>query len=415
VLTDFALPDEALSPNSPITHELQLADMTALLSMYEELLGPELFPWEQGWKQDGHIPQACRALLETRFTSAAELGDAFEDTYQTLANRGTVDLAAHFTETSNDLDPPVPLPNVGDTLGKCVLTAKIGEGSTGVVYKAQHQTLGIEVAVKVLSTVSHSQQELVGQFQAEARTLARLNHPNIVRIWDFENQVGHLPYLILEYIDGQNLAELLKMRRSLTPAEALPLFTQVVAGLKAAHQQAGLIHRDIKPANVLLSRDGIVKVADLGLASILDNEKELAAKIAGTPAYMPPEQADGIQWTDLRSDIYSLGVTMYETVTGRVPFVGKSRTELLYRHAFEKPIPPAQLVTAVPQAFSAVIMKMLEKKPDDRFRSYDELLAAMTGHHSLNSLPQTKEPSKDSTPSRLASIKRLFTRPKTTR
>lgn len=410
VLTDFALPDEALSPNSPLTYERQQSDVQALLRVYEELLGLNRLPWEQGGPPSA--PAGCVAILENSYSSASELAEALDDVADSLTNQHTVSLASHVLETMEELTPSLPLPNVGDTLGKCVLTAKIGVGSTGVVYKAMHQTLGVDVAVKVLSTVTHTQQELVGQFRAEAQMLARMNHPNIVRIWDFENRADCLPYLILEFVDGQNLAELLKIRRQLPSAEAIKLFTQVVGGLQAARQQTGLIHRDIKPANILLNRDGIVKVADLGLSSILENEKELTAKIAGTPAYMPPEQADGIHLTDVRSDIYSLGVTLYETVTGRVPFAGKSRTELIYRHALEKPLAPAQIVDTIPIQLSNTILKMLAKLPDDRFQNYDELLAAFSGATPMSKEPVAKEPHKDVTPSRLASFKRLFTRPK---
>jgi serine/threonine protein kinase len=447
MLTDFSLPDGALSPHSPITTILQQADVAALLGIYGELLGPELFPWEQNWSAHENVPTQCRALSQRHFASAVSLADALEEVLssftrlskeeviptfvvtsddpatatdvveekviQTSHHVSTLDVAAHFFETTQEDEQRISLPKVGDTLGKCLLTGKIGEGSTGLVFRAMHQTLGIQVAVKVLATVAHSHQELAGQFQAEAQMLARLNHPNIVRIWDFENRDDQLPYLILEYIDGQNLADLIKMRGTLTVPEIIVLFTQAVTGLKAAHQQTGLIHRDIKPANILLASDGTVKVADLGLASILENEKDLTAKIAGTPAYMPPEQFDGIKRTDHRSDIYSLGVTMYEAATGVVPFRGKSRTELIYRHASEPPLAPEQLNPAIPVGLSAIILKMLAKKPEDRFQNYDSILGAL---NALASATAAKNNMNQGNPKessgKLSSLKRLLFRAK---
>ena len=367
LLSDFALPDEALVPRSSVAPALQRADVGALAAVYAGLLGDA-----------AAVPAVCRDITHREFASAAALADALDAATAALSARQTTHNDSIFTPTEHDIDEKL-IPRIGDVLGKCRLTAKIGQGATGVVFRATHQTLGIDVAVKVLSSVTQTQEELAGQFSAEARMLARLNHPNIVRIWDFETGSDAPPFLVLEYIDGQNLDEYLQTRGAVPAEHAVPLFAQVVAGLAAAHRQAGLIHRDIKPANILLGANGEVKVADLGLASILETEKELVSQVAGTVAYMPPEQANGVIGLDHRSDIYALGATMYHAVTGGLPFTGRSRMEVMFKHASVTPVPPDQREPSVPPGLSAVVMKMLAKKPEDRYQTYDELLAALAG------------------------------------
>jgi len=232
--------------------------------------------------------------------------------------------------------------SLGATLGKCVLLEKIGQGSTGTVYRALHKTLNIPVAVKVLHfDDSDNDRQLYDRFQTEARLLAQLNHPNIVRVWDFEDD-AHAPYLVLEHVEGLSLEELIRQSGRLLLDRALPLMRQVTQSLAAAWK-LGIVHRDVKPANILVARDGTAKLADLGLALLVENraatDLTVGNSLAGTVAYMPPEQASGRQ-VDHRSDIYALGATFYHVVTGRFPFEGRSRLELLLKHAQEAPCRP---------------------------------------------------------------------------
>jgi serine/threonine protein kinase len=392
LLADFALPDEALVPRSSQTPQLQRADVSALVGVYAGLLGDK-----------SGVPAVCRDVARREFATAATFADALDVAAASMSARPTAHNDSIFAPTEVFDDKPTP--RIGERLGKCLLAAKIGEGATGVVFRATHQTLGIDVAVKVLSSVTQSQDELAGQFSAEARMLARLNHPNIVRIWDFETAADAPPFLVLEFVDGQNLDELIQTRGSLPADQAVPLFTQVVAGLAAAHRQAGLIHRDIKPGNILLGLNGEVKVADLGLASILETEKELTSRVAGTVAYMPPEQANGVIGLDLRSDIYALGATMYHALTGGLPFTGRSRAEVMFKHASVAPVPPDQREPSVPPGLSAVVVKMLAKKPEDRYQTYDELLAALAACDA----PAAPKPTSGAT-AKGSLLRRLFSR-----
>jgi ferredoxin/tRNA A-37 threonylcarbamoyl transferase component Bud32 len=270
---------------------------------------------------------------------------------------------------------------IGATLGKCMLLEKIGQGATGTVYRAMHKTLNIAVAVKVLQfDDSESDRHRYTKFQSEARLLAQLNHPNIVRVWDFEAD-PFAPYLVLEHIEGLSLDELIRQSGRLQVDRAVPIIEQVAQALAAAWQ-LGVVHRDVKPANILLARDGTAKLADLGLALIVENEpngssKEAGPGLAGTVAYMSPEQAARADSVDHRSDIYALGATFYHAITGRFPFSGRTRIELLYKHANEPARPPQEIVPDLPAAVSAVILRMLAKKPENRFQDYADLRAAL--------------------------------------
>jgi hypothetical protein len=274
-------------------------------------------------------------------------------------------------------------PRAGMSLGKCLLTEEIGRGGSSVVFRGLHRALGIPVAVKVLLGGSPAESRVQTLFRREARLLARLNHPNIIRVLDFEDE-GAFPYLVLEYVEGLSLGELIQQSGRLQSDRAVDLFLQVCRGLSFA-AEAGVIHRDVKPQNILLARDGAAKVADLGLAQVVEGrlngqfQSNLStAMLVGTVAYMSPEQAAGSR-LDHRSDIYSLGATLYHAVTGRVPFRGKAPTQVLLKHASEPPTPPHLVAPHVSAALSAVIVRMLAKDPADRFQTYAELTAALAG------------------------------------
>ncbi|MBY0526798.1 MAG: protein kinase [Gemmataceae bacterium] len=269
---------------------------------------------------------------------------------------------------------------LGRVLGKCLLVERIGQGATGVVYRALHRTLNIPVAVKVLQFDDSAQdRSLFDRFQTEARLLAQLNHPNIVRVWDFEED-PHAPYLVLEYVEGLSLAELIQQSGRLCQDRAIALVTQIAEALAAAWK-VGVVHRDVKPGNILLARDGTAKLADLGLALVVEQrlsadrkEEGNGERLAGTVAYMAPEQA-ATGRVDHRSDIYALGATFYHAVTGRLPFGGRTRMEVILKHSREPLQPAHEACGDLDPTASAIIARMMAKAAEDRYQTCEELLA----------------------------------------
>ncbi|MBA4187540.1 MAG: hypothetical protein C0467_05920 [Planctomycetaceae bacterium] len=269
---------------------------------------------------------------------------------------------------------PADTAEVGSTLGKCLLTGILGKGGRGTVFSALHTTLNIPVAVKVLQADDRDDQEHRQELQNEAQLLARLNHPNVVRVLDFDHTA--IPYVVLEFVEGPSLAELIGQTGGLRSERAIDVILQAARGLAAAWELS-IVHRDIKPANILLTRSGVVKVADLGLA--LDSDRPDPDAVSGVPlgtcAYMAPEQARGTGKADFRSDIYSLGATLYHAVTGQLPFSAKNPREMLFKHA-TSPLVPAHEVAPghVDPRLSNVISQMMAKEPGERFSSYKSLI-----------------------------------------
>ncbi len=271
--------------------------------------------------------------------------------------------------------------SIGATFGKYLLTGQLGQGSSALVYRATHTKLDIPVALKLMRV--EARPEIWDQFQREARLLARLNHPNILRLWDFDNQPS--PYLATEYVDGLNLLELLRQSGPMRPDRVVEIARQCTLGLIEAWQH-GIIHRDIKPANLLLTRQGGVKIADLGLAALLHQPDEdprfhIGSELAGTAAYMAPEQARRSTELDHRSDIYALGATLYEALTERLPFPGRSIQEVLLKHNIATLVPPHEIAPHVPQSLSTVVVKMMARRPEDRYQTGEALLDALDSVH----------------------------------
>jgi hypothetical protein len=266
----------------------------------------------------------------------------------------------------------------GDMVGKCKLVELIGSGGNGKVFRAVHSMLNICVAIKVLrpDLVRGRNSKLTAKFVAEAQTLARLNHPNIVRILDFD--YDPVPHLVLEFVEGMSLSELINQSGSLRSDRAIDIVLRAADGLHVA-RKAGIIHRDVKPANILLSREGVVKLADFGLAIDVDAKPDSYKEPLGTVAYISPEQIMNPGKVDQRSDIYSLGATFYHMVTGRVVYPTKNAYEAMMMHMQERPIAPIELAPEVPKMVSDLIMKMLAKSPDERFQTYDSLRATLRG------------------------------------
>ena len=222
---------------------------------------------------------------------------------------------------------------VGRILGGCDIHEKIASGGMGVVYKATQLNLGRTVAVKILAEDLSNDATFVRRFMLEARAAAQLSHPNVVHINDVGQYHG-IYYFVMEFIDGDNLREVLQTEEKLPARRALEIARQVCEALQHAHKR-GIIHRDIKPENIMLTSEGVVKLADLGLAKRVDvdavDSLTHAGSVLGTPFYMPPEQAKDFSKVDCRSDIYSLGVTLYRTISGEVPYRGRTPIEVMIK------------------------------------------------------------------------------------
>ncbi|HWE36127.1 MAG TPA: serine/threonine-protein kinase [Isosphaeraceae bacterium] len=255
----------------------------------------------------------------------------------------------------------------GFKVDKYLLLDLIGQGGMGRVYLARDTRLGRRVAVKVLSRERMNNPRAVARFQREGRVGAQLQHENLVRIYD-EGSAGGVCYLIMEYIEGRNAGQLAADLGRLPPAAAASLTRQVALGLEHAHQK-GLIHRDVNPWNILVTKDGTAKLADMGLAIDVDDEEVVTRDGAtvGTFDYISPEQARHSRNVDTRSDIYSLGCTLYHLLTGRVPFPCPSLPEKLFAHHSTQPDPILPQAPGVPPALEAVALKMMAKAPEDRY------------------------------------------------
>ena len=285
--------------------------------------------------------------------------------------------------------PPEP----GAVLGKCELLSELGRGASSIVYRAYHRALGLEVVLKVLMQ-EHDDADSHRQLTInEARLLARLNHPNILRVFDFTDY-GRWPHLVVELVDGQPLDRLIRDRRVLPTEDALPLICQAAEALGYAHATLGVVHCDLKPENILLTRDLQVKIADFGLAksTLTADTNRLFANgaVAGTPSYIAPEQVQGGRAAcDHRSDIYSLGATLYHAVTGRTPFNDPDPVQLMVKRLSEAPIPPHLVNPKVERRISQFIMSMMARDPQNRMQSWDEVLEL------LGDLLETLAPSTD--------------------
>lgn len=266
---------------------------------------------------------------------------------------------------------------VGRTISHYRIIEKLGAGGMGVVYKAFDEQLTRYVAVKLLPSQEQSDEERL-RFLQEARAASALDHPNICTIFDAGEHEGQL-YMAMAYYDGETLRQRIG-RGALPSAEALDIATQVAQGLLRAHE-AGIVHRDIKPANIIITSRGLAKILDFGLARITSEPRITKPQTAlGTPAYMSPEQIRGE--SDWRSDIWSLGVVLYEMLTARLPFDAPNSHSMIFAILHSDPKPVSALFPAVPRWLDDVVMRMLAKDPRDRYGSLSEVLAALASHRS---------------------------------
>jgi beta-lactam-binding protein with PASTA domain len=251
-----------------------------------------------------------------------------------------------------------------------VIKRKLGSGGMADVYLAEDQELGRRVALKLLDERHASDEQFVERFRREAQSAAGLNHPNIVSIFDRGRAEGTY-YIAMEYLDGRTLKELL-VRNGPTPIPiAIDYARQILGALSFAHRN-GIIHRDIKPHNIIVGSDGRLKVTDFGIARSGASQMTEAGSIVGTAQYLSPEQARGAP-VDPRSDLYSLGIVLYEMLTGHVPFTGDTPVEIAMKHLSQVPEPPSKLRPEVPHDLDAVVMRSLAKDPDQRYASAEEM------------------------------------------
>jgi serine/threonine-protein kinase len=263
------------------------------------------------------------------------------------------------------------------TVGKYVITDLIGRGGNGIVYKAEHRLMRRVVALKTLDTRSlHRAAEAVARFQREIDIAGRLEHPNVVRALDILQTRTHT-YLVLEYVTGQDLAAVVKERGPLPVAQAVGHLIQAAAGLDYVHRQ-GIVHRDVKPGNLLLTWDGLVKLSDLGLAKSYrdhaDSDLTVKGLCLGTPEYMAPEQVEDAHAADPRSDIYSLGATLFHLLTGQLPVKGNSYWHRLQHLLTAPPRPLLEARSDAPPRLAAVVDRMRERNPLARPASAEEVI-----------------------------------------
>jgi serine/threonine protein kinase len=263
--------------------------------------------------------------------------------------------------------------------GRYELDGIVGRGGMAEVYRARDIRLDRIVAVKTLREDLARDQTFQARFRREAQSAASLNNPSIVAVYDTgEDNTGgsHVPYIVMEYVDGRTLRDLLRDDRRLLPERALEITDGVLRALEYSHR-SGIVHRDIKPGNVMLTRSGQVKVMDFGIARAVSDAQATmtqTAQVIGTAQYLSPEQARG-ERVDARSDLYSTGCLLYELLTGRPPFLGDSPVAIAYQHVRENPIPPSRVDPEVPQWADAIVLRAMAKDPRDRYQSAAEMRA----------------------------------------
>ncbi len=277
------------------------------------------------------------------------------------------------------------MPQLGDVIADKYRLEKVaGEGGMGVVYVAEHLVLGQRVAVKILLPDAATSESTVERFSREARTAARVNSEHVARVLDAGSTANGAPFLVMEFLDGCDLEELLKLQKTLPANEAVDYAVQALEGLAHAHA-ANIVHRDLKPANLFLSvrPDGsnVIKVLDFGISKSLNGKPEdkklTGHHVLGSPVYMSPEQLRNAPNIDGRADIWSVGVVLYELITGAPPFDGEGVGEIFARILESDPVPLVEKDPSIPKALSDVVLRCLRRDPDERWMTVGELARAL--------------------------------------
>src|SRR6266481_988407 len=280
------------------------------------------------------------------------------------------------------------------SIGRYEILNELGRGAMGLVYKAKDPTIGRIVAIKTMRIDLHGTEaeDLLRRFRNEAQAVGLLNLPIIVTIYDAGEQ-DNVFYIAMEFIEGTTLHQLMSQRRVLGTEDVIRLSRQICAGLDYAHSN-GIIHRDVKPANIMITANGTVKIMDFGIAKS-GGQVTNTGQVLGTPNYMAPEQVKG-RPLDGRSDLFSLGVILYEMLTGEKPFVGQNVTTIIYKIVNENPITPRDLDATIHPGLSAIAVKALAKSPDERYQSGAQLVRDLETYklagsalHATTVLPQT--------------------------
>lgn len=275
-----------------------------------------------------------------------------------------------------------------ETIGKYEIKGVLGRGAMGVVYRGYDPNIARHVAIKTIhkSLLSTEMgQELLQRFRNEAQAVGRLTHSKIVSIFEFDDEEG-MPFFVMELVEGQELKALLKQGRKFTAEEIVRCGTEILEGLSYTHG-LGIIHRDIKPANIFVLENGSIKIADFGIARVDNSELTQIGSVLGTPSYMSPEQCTGVK-VDARSDLFSVGVVLYEMLTGKKPFRGDNSNTIMLNVVNTDPDRPSQLKADLPKAFDGVLKKALAKKVENRFQSADEFKAALAACVGKKSAPK---------------------------
>jgi serine/threonine protein kinase/HD superfamily phosphohydrolase YqeK len=284
---------------------------------------------------------------------------------------------------------------LGQTLGSYKILSLLGEGGMGRVYVAEHQVIGRRAAIKVLAAEIATQEELVSRFFTEARGVNDIRHPNIVEVTDF-GMFGQQPYIVMELLDGETLEQRLTTVGRLDETATIRIGAQVASAVGAGHEH-GMVHRDLKPANIFLRNHpdypDFVKVLDFGIAKLVASDRKVShhtqvGSLIGTPAYMSPEQCLGDTHLDHRSDVYSLGIVLFQMVTGQLPFLAETAGRLILCHVQDQPPSPQTLRPDLSSGLATCILRALEKKPEKRFasmRAFREALLSHASTHTQNS------------------------------
>lgn len=297
------------------------------------------------------------------------------ESHRTAAQSVTATAHGDDTATIGPPEPRVLPPQPGDHIDRYRLDEQLGTGVSCYVFRGWDELKSCPVAVKIINWGNvHDRDAALKQMRTEAAALARVKHPRVLKFIDFGFD-PRWPYLVTEYVRGRPLGELIRCGGALPANWTMHLLSQIVDGLGAVWR-AGIVHRDLKPDNVLINVEGTAKLIDFGVAKseILKSlETDPTRDLAGTAAYIAPEQARNPWAVDCRADIYSLGVTLYETLTGRLPFSAKNRMQMIYEHLNSTPTPPRTIEPSVPPLANDLCLWMLMKNPDERPQNYDEL------------------------------------------